>query len=534
MIDHLSAAGVRVEMPPAGEPTVLETVVQTGAWELLPKLLPLCAPELVNHPGTGGRTVLETSIAADRADMAELLLNAGASPANAADADALLAKARSHPLLLDRLISLLPLGHPALSGALLPAIQGGETARVNQLLARGAHPESKNQYGASVLTLSCAAGHLEITDSLLKAGAKPASSPAALQRAVEQKDTALCKRLLEAGADPSRPADPARPEITPLTTALATGGLPMLDQLLTPSSPSAICYAAALIQGKPGLLELLFKHKIPADQPMSDGNPPLVKAAIEGKTEMISSLLAHGAVLETPGALGQTAYHMAVIHKQNAAVTLLLEAGMKADTPFRKPAPAELIPLFDNEYFAKWYGKDDHLTPLMLAASRGDGPMIRLLLDGGAKRGAQTREWHRYPIVFACDNAQISAAQLLLGRDPDAETERRSVVISLSRQKVSLFKNDVLVRSSSVSTGRKANPTPPGKYVITDKQVDWTSSIYKVPMPYFMRLSCKEIGLHQGVVPGYPASHGCIRMPKGDVQAFFKTLKIGDPVTIEE
>ena len=65
------------------------------------------------------------------------------------------------------------------------------------------------------------------------------------------------------------------------------------------------------------------------------------------------------------------------------------------------------------------------------------------------------------------------------------------------------------------------------------KQADWVSSIYKVSMPFFMRLSCNEIGLHAGMVPGYPASHCCIRIPKGDVQAFFKLLKIGDPVTIE-
>jgi lipoprotein-anchoring transpeptidase ErfK/SrfK len=53
-------------------------------------------------------------------------------------------------------------------------------------------------------------------------------------------------------------------------------------------------------------------------------------------------------------------------------------------------------------------------------------------------------------------------------------------------------------------------------------------------MPYFMRLSCREIGLHAGVCPGYPASHGCIRMPHGEVRAFFGVLKIGDPVIITD
>jgi lipoprotein-anchoring transpeptidase ErfK/SrfK len=53
-------------------------------------------------------------------------------------------------------------------------------------------------------------------------------------------------------------------------------------------------------------------------------------------------------------------------------------------------------------------------------------------------------------------------------------------------------------------------------------------------MPFFMRLSCQEFGMHAGVCPGYPASHGCIRMPRADVQAIYSLLKIGDAVTIEE
>jgi lipoprotein-anchoring transpeptidase ErfK/SrfK len=106
-------------------------------------------------------------------------------------------------------------------------------------------------------------------------------------------------------------------------------------------------------------------------------------------------------------------------------------------------------------------------------------------------------------------------------------------VVPLSRQRVTLFRNGQPVRSARVSTGKKSTPTPAGKYIKTDTQADWVSSLYKVSMPFFMRLSCKEIGLHAGMVPWYAASHCCIRMPKGDVQASFKLLKIGDPETIE-
>ncbi|RYD38203.1 MAG: hypothetical protein EOP86_01495, partial [Verrucomicrobiaceae bacterium] len=421
LLDQLTAAGVQAAMPAKGEPTVLEAAIQAGAWDLMPKLIAICPPAVLNTPDTRSRTVLEKCLAAARPDVASLLLDAGAKPEAAADPTLLLEQARSLPALLDRLIRQLPAGHRALSPALLTAVQAGETARVELLLSQGAPPESKNANGASALTLSSASGHTGTAALLLKAGAKPANSPAALQHAVERKDSALVKVLMGAGANPSQPADPAHAEKTPLTTALAGDDLNLMDLLLTPDAPAGICFEAALVKDQPAMLDLMLKHRIPLDQAMPDGNPPLVKAAIEGKTEVVTRLLEKGAPLDTTGALNQTAYHMAVIHGQNAVAALLLKAGMKADEPFRKPAPPELLPLFDNEYFAKWYGKDDNLTPLMLAAARGDGPQLRMLLDNGAKRGAQTKEWHRYPIVFACDNARIAAAQVLLGRDPDSE-----------------------------------------------------------------------------------------------------------------
>ncbi len=89
---------------------------------------------------------------------------------------------------------------------------------------------------------------------------------------------------------------------------------------------------------------------------------------------------------------------------------ILLAAGARPDDPFRKPAPPELLhfppellPLFGSDYFSNWYQRDEGLTPLMLAAARGDSAQLRQLLKAGAKRGAQTKAWHRYPIVFACD-----------------------------------------------------------------------------------------------------------------------------------
>jgi hypothetical protein len=248
----------------------------------------------------------------------------------------------------------------------------------------------------------------------------------------------------------------------------------------------------------------------------------------------VKHLLEKGADPQALGAEGQNAWHMAVATGNRAITELLLAQGVPVDAPFA-PLRPEFAARLRDDSFVKWMGRDKGLTPLMLAASRGDADLLKLLLAKGARRGATTKSWKRYPIQFACDANQVAAAQLLLGRSPEeAAKEDRRVVISLSQQRAQLIQNGEVVRSSRVSTGRKGFATPKGSYIITDKQVHWVSTIYKVAMPYFMRLSCREIGLHAGVCPGYPASHGCIRMPHADVRAFYAALKPGDPVIITD
>jgi len=106
-------------------------------------------------------------------------------------------------------------------------------------------------------------------------------------------------------------------------------------------------------------------------------------------------------------------------------------------------------------------------------------------------------------------------------------------VISLSGQHATLYENDAAMLHTRVSTGRKGFPTPPGDFVITDKRRRWVSTIYEnAEMPYFMRLSGSDIGLHEGVVPRGPASHGCIRLPGAAARSLYQRMRLGDPVTI--
>ena len=69
--------------------------------------------------------------------------------------------------------------------------------------------------------------------------------------------------------------------------------------------------------------------------------------------------------------------------------------------------------------------------------------------------------------------------------------------------------------------------------MITNKERNHRSTIYKVDMPYFMRLSCLDFGMHAGYVPNYPASHGCIRLPSDAARRFFSEIPIGTLVTVQ-
>lgn len=88
------------------------------------------------------------------------------------------------------------------------------------------------------------------------------------------------------------------------------------------------------------------------------------------------------------------------------------------------------------------------------------------------------------------------------------------VVVSLSKQKLSVYDSGRLIATSRVSTGKVGYRTPTGVFsIIQKKRRHYSNIYYGASMPYMQRLTWSGIALHQGVVPGYPASHGCIRIP---------------------
>ena len=212
------------------------------------------------------------------------------------------------------------------------------------------------------------------------------------------------------------------------------------------------------------------------------------------------------------------------------AFRALLAAGADPNTllplpPLEKPFLSALpSPLRD-------YAKiDPNMTVLMVAAGMGKADFIRSLLDAGADKYRKTTRYKMLALYFATKTNKSKCIQMLLGSGPAPDKLR--LEISLRTQRVKLIKNGEPIFEAQCSTGRDGFATKPGEYVITDKKRDHISSIYKVAMPYFMRLNCLDFGMHQGVVPRYPASHGCIRLPPYAAKKFFSELPVGTVVMI--
>jgi hypothetical protein len=107
------------------------------------------------------------------------------------------------------------------------------------------------------------------------------------------------------------------------------------------------------------------------------------------------------------------------------------------------------------------------------------------------------------------------------------------IIISIVDQQVSLFDNGALIARSSVSTGMEGHPTPLGVFSVISKLRWHRSNIYSAaPMPYMQRITWSGIALHAGVVPGHPASHGCIRLKNDFAVRLWHLTKRGTRVII--
>ena len=155
-----------------------------------------------------------------------------------------------------------------------------------------------------------------------------------------------------------------------------------------------------------------------------------------------------------------------------------------------------------------------------------------MLMDAGANGQAYTRKYLTAAIIGSWHKDTDLQQIVLLGEVPNPQP--RKVVVDLSSQRVTLYENGVATFSTRCSTGKSGHRTPVGEYVISDRHRHHTSSIYGTSMPYFQRFSFSAFGLHQGYVPNYPASAGCIRLPYQSAQHLWDKLNVGDYCVIQQ
>jgi hypothetical protein len=107
------------------------------------------------------------------------------------------------------------------------------------------------------------------------------------------------------------------------------------------------------------------------------------------------------------------------------------------------------------------------------------------------------------------------------------------MVVNITEQRAYLYRNGLRIAVSTVSTGKKGKETPTGVFTILQKNKDHRSNIYNnAPMPFMQRLTWDGIALHAGKLPGYPASHGCVRLPYEFSRLLFDVTNFGMTVIV--
>ncbi len=138
----------------------------------------------------------------------------------------------------------------------------------------------------------------------------------------------------------------------------------------------------------------------------------------------------------------------------------------------------------------------------------------------------------KLPVIES--SAQLSPGQFVW--EPEAAAAGPLfLVIDLTRQLALLYRSGVPVAASTISSGSEGRETPTGQFTILEKKVVHRSRTYDdAPMPYMQRLTAKGVAMHAGSLPGYPASHGCIRLPTAFAKLLYGVTELGTPVMITD
>lgn len=223
----------------------------------------------------------------------------------------------------------------------------------------------------------------------------------------------------------------------------------------------------------------------------------------------------------------------AIANNDRPTIAELLSGGLDPNAALPVPVPPEFAIRFEDERLRYYLTKEQGFTGLMLATSLGNLDVVRSLLLAGADPWRMTKRHRTYALWLAGKYGHVEIMRSLMGIGPEHASMAWRIEIDLAAQKVWVWHEGRIVLNAPISSGRKSHPTPTGQYLVTDKYKMWKSTLYDAKMPFFLRLSCGDFGLHQGVLPGRPASHGCIRLPAKAAKELFATVPIGTLVEIK-
>ena len=389
--------------------------------------------------------------------------------------------------------------------ALVAAASKQDWEVVRRLIEAGASVEATNDSGLTALMVAATHGNLEMLRTLLEHQARVDSMDStgrtALHFAIAAGKLEAVRLLMPLMSNLEMVSAPGRDL---LTMALETGDMKIFQSVLErlpptlqwTSSTRHALDAALHADMKEQVRLLLSKHPTPPTR--EEGTAPLIAYAI--------------------------AQDDAVLFRT------LLACGSDPNIALPKNCEKEFMALLKSKYLRLYIEQETGINLLMLAAGLGKADYVRALLDAGADRNKPTPRERMLPLYFAAWTENWQCVQMLLGGGPLPDQLR--VEISLAQQNAMVIKDGVTIFTTKVSTGRQGFGTKPGQYVITDKDRDHRSTIYKCAMPYFMRLNCRDFGMHEGVVQPYPASHGCIRLPSDAAKKLFVEIPVGTVVMI--
>ncbi len=408
------------------------------------------------------------------------------------------------------------------------------------LLENGVNPDVRSQQGDGLVHGLVRESQSDLLELLKeKEGSLDALDPdgwAPLHLAVLGKNEEVLRTLIDLGAGVDVLSQGG---MAPIALAHRDREFGMMKALLDAGAEGGDeMYVAAkrgAEDGLKGVRMLLASGMSATKRQVSGGESPLAVAVRQGDLEIVKVLVEAGAPIDVVDRTGQKSYLVAVAKLDYPMVEYLLDQGAQVDEPYQTESLSEeFLGLVKSGNIAKSSLKKKPLgfTPLMMVADAGDVKLAQLLVKRGANTKANTKmgPYRRWVTYFSTRRGDTDVTQVLFKRKPGKTPVW--VKVDLSEQRAYVYKDGKVVLKASISSGKKGHRTRKGKFVITRRHRNWTSTLYDVEMPYFQRLSESDFGFHVGVLPGYPASKGCIRMSTSSARKLWGLTTYGDYVEI--